>query len=867
MRVRWGNRENCRPRDDRGDLADTALYDMGNDGISMEQDVAARFAFADVVVDALAHRLTRGGCEVAVEPKAFAVLLEFLAHPGQLRSRDELLDAVWGHAYVTPGTLNRLVAQLRRALGDDSGNPRCIQTVHGLGYRFIAALEAPRAQAHPVLRFAPSAQARLPERAGTLIGRDRDIEELVQALRGNRLLTIAGPGGIGKTQAALETARLCESDFPDGVWLLDCTPLAGGDALVQRVTSMFDVRGTIDTDELTARLCELLQQRRALLLFDNAERVAEPLAALAAALLASCASLHVLVTSQRRLNCVGESLHWLTPLRIPPPGEWNTSDEVAELARVPAVRLLLVRLRAVAGRFALTPANAPAVAEICRRLDGLPLALELAAARLRMLSPQQLLARLDDRLLSLAETSPGRPARHQTLHALIEWSIALLSEGERSLLRGLGVFSDGCTLGGANAIGAAFGLDEAQTIDLLGGLIDKSLLGFDASVDPPRYVLLDSVRLFALERLAASGEEARARGAHLAHFVDFTERANAELPGERLGSWHDRIRREWTNLQAAFDFAIARPDLHGDALALVGNLCWYFRGGTDYIQSEQWLERALRENRSPTLHRARALIASGVVLHQALDHERAGSRLREGIALASDIGDAFLEGSGQAFLAFELATCGDFAGAEACVEAALAIAAARDDALVRSNALLSRGVAHSLNGRHREAEASMSEAVECLPAQCDYFQLAYTLINRGLQRLYLGDLRGAMQDWLCDLDTFIRAQHWRGAAGCVEGTAYLAAEAGGFGQTARFLAAAARVREWTGAPLMPQWRKAQQATLRKAREALGDAEFDRAQQAGAAARFEDVVAEARGMLAEALATQAPRSGASNPSGS
>lgn len=841
---------------------------MENDSIRAPREAPARFAFANVVVDAVAHRLLRDGREVAVEPKAFAVLLEFLARPGQLRSRDDLLDAVWGHTCVTPGTLNRLVAQLRRALGDDSGNPRCIQTVHGLGYRFIAPVETPGASGQPALRFTPPAQARLPERAGSLIGRERDIEELAQALREHRLLTVAGPGGIGKTQAALETARLCAADFPDGVWLFDCTPLAGGDALVQRVTGTFDIRGAADADESTARLCELLQRRKAMLLFDNAERITEPLAALVAALLASCASLHVLVTSQRRLNCAGERLHWLEPLAIPPPGEWNTCDEVAELMRVPAVQLLLLRLRAVASPgFALTPSNAPAVAEICRRLDGLPLALELAAARLRMLSPEQLLSRLDDHLLSLAEASPSRPARHQTLHALIEWSFALLSGDEQSLLRGLGVFAGGCTLGGAHAIGTAFGLGDAQTLDLLGGLIDKSLLGFDAGANPPRYVLLDSVRLFALERLAESGEETRARDAHLAHFVDFTERVNAGILGDLQKLWAERVRREGANLHSALGYALARSDRAGDALALVSNLCWYFRGGADYLQPAQWLEMALQANHSPTLHRARALIAAGMVLHQTLDHERAGTRLREGITMASGLGDAFLAGAGQAILAFELATCGDFAGAEDCVQAALATAEAHNDAWLKSNALLSRGVVHSLNDRHREAEADMSEAVDCLPAQGDYFQRGYALINRALQRFHLGDAAGAAQDWLYDLGVFISLQNWRGAAGCVEGTAYLAAGSGGFDTAARFLAAAARVRDWTGAPLMPQWRKAQQVAVREARQALGAAEFERTQQAGAAARFEEVVAEARVLLSQIAAAQAPRNGASSPSGS
>ena len=829
--------------------------------------ILGTFAFADVVIDAGAHRLSRAGHDIAVEPKAFAVLLQFLTHPDQLLTRNQLLDAVWGHSFVTPATLNRIVALLRRALADDSETPHCIQTVHGLGYRFIAPLKRIEEKSVPALRFAPPTRARLPERTGALIGRDRDIEALRLALQENRLVTVSGPGGVGKTQAALETARSIATDFPDSVWLFDCTPQLDEQGLARLLTTTFNMRTATNAEDLVARLGELLQARKALLVFDNCERIAAPLGAVLAQLLAACPFLHILVTSQRRLNCAGESLYRLPPLKLPPEGEWTSDEQVASLADIPAMQLLLTRSHDFASGFRLTPGNASVVAQLCRRLGGLPLALELAAARLRLLSPEQLLARMDARLLNLAETNPGRPARHQTLRALIDWSYALLSEREQSLLCGLSIFVGACTLGGATAIGAALGLDDPQTLELLDGLIDKSLLNVDGTTNPPNYRLLDSVRLFAQERLAASGSEARLRRVHLAHFVQLTERVGAEILGEREDIWRDRVKREWANLHAAFDFAIAQPDLRGDALALVGNLCWYFRGGSDYIQSAQWLEHALRENPSPSLRRARALIASGVVLHHALDHTRAGSRLREGVALASAHGDMFFAGAGQAILAFELATCGEFEDAHACVEATLAIAQAQDDAWLRSNALLSRGIAQALNGRHREAEASMSEAVDCLAAHSDTFQRAYTLINRALQRFYLVDPRGAARDWLFDLDIFIPNHHWRGAAGCVEGAAYLAVECGRCREAARFLAAAARVRDWTGAPLMPQWRKAQQAALRNARETLGAAEFERAQQAGAVARFENVVAEARVMLAEIAETQASRTGASSPSGS
>jgi non-specific serine/threonine protein kinase len=824
------------------------------------------FAFADVVIDAGAHRLSCGGREVTVEPKAFAVLLEFLAHPGQLLSRDQLLDAVWGHSYVTPATLNRLIAQLRRALADDAEHPRCIQTVHGLGYRFVAQVREAGAEATPAMQFAPPRRARVPERTQALIGRERDIGDIERLLAGARLVTVAGPGGIGKTQAALEASRNVAADFPDGVWCFDCTAQSDRDGVVRLMAGVFDIRIACGTDELVVHLAELLHARRALLVFDNCERVAEELGDVVAALQSTCGQLRVLVTSQRRLNCVGESLYWLPPLEVPPPGEWNTGEAIACLSKIPSVHLLLERSRAFASGFVLTSANALPVAEICRRLDGVPLALELAAARLRLLSPDQLLLRMDDRFRWLAEARPGRPARHQTLGALIEWSFALLSEREHALLCGISVFTGGCTLAGAAAIGAVIGLDEEQVLDLLAGLVDRSLLTVDAAAEPPRYRLLDSVRLFAQAQLVRDGSDARMRRAHLSHFVGLTERVNAGLREGREQAWIDRVRREWGNLQAAFDYAMEQDELRDNAFALVGNLRWYFRAGIDYLEAAHWLERALRVSHPPTHHYARTLIADGVVCHFCQRHERAAARLHDGIELARRLGDVPLAAAGEATLAFELAVRGQFREAEACVASALAAATAAHDAWLQSMALLSRGISYAMEGRHREAECWLDQAADQASlVGTAHFQFFYTVINRGLQRFYIGNERGAADDWLFALDYCARLQIMRGAAGCVEGAAYLAADNGEAPLAARFMAAAARVRGLT-VPLFAQWREAQVAAERKTRDALGEA-LNAIQQQGATARFEDIVAQARAFLKDIASAQVPRTGASKPSGS
>jgi predicted ATPase/DNA-binding winged helix-turn-helix (wHTH) protein len=808
------------------------------------------FSFADVQVDAGAHRLTRAGTEVGLEPKAFAVLLEFLVHPDQMLSRDQLFDAVWGHTYVTEATLNRLVVQLRRALGDDIKSPRCIQTVRGLGYRFIAPLTSTTGAAPPTLGFAPPVYARLPERTSALIGRERVIVELRDLLGSARLVTITGPGGIGKTQAALETARMCTQAFPDGVWLFDFTPYTNREKLTRTLADAFGIREAPGADNQLERLAEVLRTRHVLLVLDNCERVAEPLSHLVASLLSLCAELRVLVTSQQCLHCAGETLYSLPPLEAPLSGTWATAGELARLAIVPAVQLLLVRSRSLASGFTLTATNASAVAELCRRLDGLPLALELAAARLRLLSPEQLLLRMQDRFRWLADASGGRTAHHQTLGALIDWSFALLSEREQALLCALGVFASGWTLEGAMAIGAAFELDGEQTLELLGGLVDKSLVAVDASISPPRYNLLDSVRLFALAHLDKSDDEARVRRAHLAHCIDFTARVDAEVRGERQRLWVERVQRERANLQAAFDHALAHEELADGAITLCANLCWYFRIEAEFHQANQWLDMALRTSHTPTLDRARALIANGVTHHHGRMHNRAILLLEEGIALATQLGDDVLAASGQGVLAFELACCGDFDGSERCVAAVLSVARAHGSGWLRSVALLGRGIACAMRGQHRDAEAWLSEAAELTSSPGDdVFQHGYVLINRALQRFQLDDVRGAAQDWLHDLESSIGLQNRRGIAGCVEGAAYLALKHGDVDCAARLLAAAAHVRDLTGVPMLPQWFAVHAEAEASAREILGIA-FEAVQKQGAAARLEDVVEQTRMLLTE-----------------
>ncbi|HEV7489485.1 MAG TPA: winged helix-turn-helix domain-containing protein, partial [Rhodanobacteraceae bacterium] len=410
----------------------------------------------DLCVDPANRRLTRGGSELPLEPKAFAVLLVLIARAGDLVTRDELLDAVWGHRHTTPATLNRAMALLRRAFGDDAERPRFLHTVHGSGYRFIGAVErvaVPRADlpAH----FGPPPTAQLPAKLQSLIGRDRELGRLCAMVAEHRAVTVIGPGGIGKTQCALEVGRRCEQQFPDGVWFFDLSPLERAQDWLRMLAASLSVP-TAGT-QLSSRVAASLAGRKALLLIDNCDRLAREVGPILLELLRSCPDLKSLNTSQQRLDFVGEHLMWLPPLELPPPGAEAQRLSLDTVASTPSVALLLARACDVQQEFSLDVRNVDDIVEICRGLDGMPLALELAAARFAMLSPAAIRERLRDRFV-LASDSAGREPRHRTMQALVKWSYGLLSEQEQRLLCCLSVFLQGWTLDAAEAFGCTLNM-------------------------------------------------------------------------------------------------------------------------------------------------------------------------------------------------------------------------------------------------------------------------------------------------------------------------------------------------------------------------------------------------------------------------
>ncbi|MFB4273766.1 BTAD domain-containing putative transcriptional regulator [Nonomuraea sp. MTCD27] len=414
----------------------------------------------------------------------------------------------------------------------------------------------------------------LPASVSKLIGRDEAVAEVCALVGEERLVTLTGTGGVGKTRLALEAANRLVDGFPDGAWLVALDQ--GLRFPAEAVMAALDIREDAapkatgagdEADRAPARqLAAALRPRRMLLVLDNCEHVVDQVAELTELLLRACPDLRILATSREPLAVAGEVLWSVPPLDVP------TAADLATMARSDAVRLFVIRAAASTRGFALDAGNAASVAQLCRRLDGIPLALELAATRVRALGVRGVVARLDDRFRLLASGQRGAPARQQTLTAVIDWSWDLLSEDERVVLRRLAVHADGCTLEAAESVCAQAGLD---VLDLLVRLVDRSLVVVADAPAGVRYRLLESVSAYCVARLSDAGELDRVRLAHLRHYLALAVQAEPGLYGHEQRDWLLRLDAEAANMRAALDTAVAHRD--GESAArLVNALAWYW---------------------------------------------------------------------------------------------------------------------------------------------------------------------------------------------------------------------------------------------------------------------------------------------------
>jgi predicted ATPase/DNA-binding CsgD family transcriptional regulator len=701
-------------------------------------------------------------------------------------------------------------------------------------------------------------EPRLPAPPARLIGRAREVARVCALLRraDRRLVTLTGTGGAGKTRLALEVARRLVPAFPDGVRLVDLAPLHAPDLLPTAVAAALGLEQHPTgghTAPMVEHLAEYLRQGRRLLVLDNCEHLVDACARFAASLLAACPGLHILATSREPLRVAGEVTYAIPPLTAPDPERLPALDRLEEYS---AVRLFAERVRLSRDGFALTADNAPQVAAICHRVGGLPLALELAAARARTLPLETIAARLDDALGLLTRGSRPAPPRHQTLRAALDWSQALLTPDERVLFRRLAVFAGGWTPGAADQVcGDAAGC-PLDVPDLLSGLVDKSLVVFEA--DGGRYRLLEPVRQYAAEQLEAAGETEQTRCRQLEWCLGLAEEAEPHLEGPEQPAWLARLDAERANLRVALRHAVEHG-LAGEGLRLTTALHRFWEVRAAGEEAAGWAEAFLgAEGRAPAPAggdtsggegppallpgpRARALQrAAWFYVHRG-EHEgllRARVLLDAALGLARRADAAAVVASclnALGFLAYEQ---GDLARAAALLEQSLAEARRIGDGALIAQALayLSRNT-HA-RGDLLRSEALLAEAAVHLRARGDLYFLSWTLTRSSLSAHTRGDFVAAAAHNAECLPLFRTLGDRLGEAYVLESQGTLAHWRGRYTEADAWLTQAVALRREIG------WAESTAATLR----ALAVTAISRGQYARAAALLEEslALAERRG---------------------
>jgi predicted ATPase/DNA-binding winged helix-turn-helix (wHTH) protein len=750
------------------------------------------YRFDDCELDCARVVLRRGGRSVPIEPQVFDVLQCLVERRGRLVTKDELFDTVWGSRFVSETALTSRVKSARRAVGDDGTRQAIIRTVHGKGYRFIAEVTESDGPPHAAddglcvpARPSPSApHPSLPLPVHALIGRDELLDRLSAELVASRLLTIVGTAGVGKTSIAIELARRAAGVHRDGVHLVELVAVRDGDGALAAIATALDVNIRQEASLDTA-IVDMLRARDLLLLIDNCEHLVEPIAVLADQILRTAPNVTIMATSREPLAIAGEHVHLVEPLDV------GGLDDVAleQLAEVPAVALFVARARAVDAQFELTAATAPAVIEICRRLDGIPLALELAASRIPAIDVHEIARRLDERLRLLRAVRRGADPRHGTLVDAISWSYDLLEPDEQRLFTKLAVFAGSFDIRAAESV-----CDGEDVLDLLSRLSQRSMVAVRRSgTGGSRYELLETLREFGRTKLDDLGNVALFR-AHAEHFASVAESIGSLLQTQDESAAIQSAQGSFADLRAAQRFALQTGDVDtafrliaairefgmrrlryevfswADAAAdigedhpLVATLAGMraygafvrgdFRAALALADVAEGTERRLGVPATGLVDRVRAN-----VYYLVGDSDRADDACADLIAGAQESGDASRVAHAMYLSSIGVGSVGDADAARERYEAAFAAAHRSGSPTDLAGAWAARGFA---SGHDAEAALDAFASADRLASSAgNRWMSAFARTEAGGLRIANGDLRRGCTELADTVDIWYRAGEW-----------------------------------------------------------------------------------------------------------
>lgn len=678
----------------------------------------------------------------------------------------------------------------------------------------------------------------LPIPLTSFVGRARALADVKLLLTTTRLLTLTGVGGCGKTRLALEVAGSLLDQYPDGVWLVGLAGLAEPELVPEMVASVLGVRekpGRPLVDVLAA----YLKPRHLLFVFDNCEHLIAACAQLADTLLRSCPYLRILATSREPLRVPGE-LTWRVPsLSVPDPYNLPPLEDVS---RFEAIELFANRAQAVAPDFVVTDDNAAPVAQVCYRLDGIPLAIELAAAQVRALSVVQLAARLDDCFRLLTGGSRTALPRHQTMKATLDWSYELLSEPERVLFRRLAVFAGGFTLEAAEAVCSSGGVDTQDLLDLLIRLVDKSLVVLEEKLGEMRYRLLEPIRQYGRARLAEAGELTTVRNRHLDWCLRLAERALPGSWGPDQVAWLNRLEAEQDNLRAALELAQESDPEGGLQLAARLSRLWLARGSI--AEHRAWTEALLAKAPRRTEARARALRSLGHFAIRRGDLPRARSLLQESQEISRELDDKH----GIAWTRHRLGEValyeGDYVRARTLLDESLALSREIGDRPSIYWAVDSLGHLAQFEGDYERAGALYEESLTLRREAGDRIGIGFTLDRLGNLARAQGDYARAKAFYRQGLALRREIREREGSARCLSYCGILAVGEATYSRGVRLLGAAEIFHQRFGSNPDPDQRAESEACVAAARAALGEEAFARAWADGQAMTLEQAIEEA-----------------------